>query len=197
MKKKVRHERYPDLGIGVVKSEQEGKSTVQFADKLIVFPTEQLIEEPLYQPIYVYRNGERYEELSAVRQEMIDWIVSECRDWKSVSELVKKATTRFADYVVNETPFLNQGGFDPMFVVSRQHPGALIKSGLLIFKKAPPKSGHQWIFKARAAASREEILSAIDFALIKNKFVFVETKNADNDRPGIQAVDSCVAAGGV
>lgn len=42
MATKVVHEKYPELGIGVVLSEQDGRSMVQFGSRVIVFPSTEL-----------------------------------------------------------------------------------------------------------------------------------------------------------
>jgi hypothetical protein len=193
MNTRVGHPKYPELGVGEVINETNGKATVEFEDKTIVFPLVDLEVIPSRDVVYAYRDGEKIA-LGEVKKEQIDFVVAQSQDWVSVDDLVKKVTKHFSEYTMEDGSPLNQGGFDPMFCVSRKNPGILIRTGKLIFSKAPKNSGCQWLFKSRAAASQQEILAAVDCALAKDKFVFAETTDANSDRLGVQAVDSCVTA---
>ncbi len=202
MKLTVEHPSYPELGQGQVISEKDGKASVEFENngnfKTIVFPMSDLsvIASPRVQA-FVYRDGEKYRPLEEVKKEQSEFVLSECVGWTTVQELVRKVTKHFSEYTMEDGSPLNQGGFDPMFCVTKKNPGCFIKTGLLIFRKARPQSGCQWEFKARTSASQQEIMACVTSALERNKFVFVESIDADNYRPGVQEVDPLVAAGGV
>ena len=195
---KVKHSKYPELGIMVVDDEYpDGRVSVERENgAILVFPFEELTEVSSQSQTFVYR-GEEKIPLSEVKDDQIECVLEGAKDWTTVYAQVLRVTKQFSEYRMADGSPLNQGGFDPMFCTTAKNPGYFIREGLLIFRKAAPGSGCTWEYKTRAAASEQEIQDCVDLATEKNKFIFEEKTNVDNDRCGIQTPDSFAVAGGV
>lgn len=171
---KVRHPDYTHLETGEIISgpDENGKVIVKFpgAKSAIQFSLADLIVIPTATK-FVLRGGDKIP-VEELKKEQIDFVLSELQTWGTVGELVNKVSKHFSEYTEMDGAPLNQGGFDPMFVTTRKHPGLLIITGMLIYRKAAPRTGAQNEFKARAAATPEEIESARTEALARNKFVY-------------------------
>ena len=161
----VEHPKYPELGQGEVVSENEGKATVEFKIRTIVFPLSDLtVVPPTRKQIFV-RRGEEKILLDEVKKEQIEFVMAESQDWTTVQELVNKTTKHFSQYTMEDGSPLNQGGFDPMFCVSRQNPGILIRTGKIIFPD-PVRHGIEM------SADLQDLISKVRFKSFKNEFSF-------------------------
>lgn len=187
LNKNVEYPKYPELGIGrVVEENGVDKVTVLF-DKghQSVLPISDLVIVPSRKQIFIYRGDEKFT-LGEVKQDQIDFVLEKAVVWITVEDLVTEVTKRFSEYRTEDGKHLNQGGFDPMFVITQRNPGFLIKTGKLIFKKAPPKSGSHHVFKSRVASSQSEIEQCEQYARNRGKFVYGDKSDADNNQSGVQ-----------
>jgi hypothetical protein len=133
---------------------------------------------PTRREVFVVKNNGDRISLGEVKKEQIDFVLSVATEWTTVDTFVKKVTQQFSEYRMEDGAPLNQGGFDPMFVVSHRNPGVLVRTGLLIFRPAPQGSGSQWEFKSRTAATQQEISEAGNYAAGRGKFVYQEEQEA-------------------
>jgi len=174
---KVRHIFREKLGI-VNAINSDGSFEVNFGNGNEKTSSKYL--EPESRTKYFYSDTGKISE-KEVKKEIKDYIVQEGQNWFAVDDMVIKATNHFIKYRdINGKP-LNQGGFDPLFVITKSHPGEFIKKELLIFRKATGErkiNGAKYEFKVREASTQEEILESLEFAKSKNKYVYLGNENA-------------------
>ena len=173
---------FSDGGVNLYHMLRDGEDKAKALASEVNLATEEEVEKwkqskvvpstkPQRKVVFVIRGDERIP-LSEVKTAQVDFVVSTAREWTTVDAFVNKITQQFSEYRMEDGAPLNQGGFDPMFCVTSKNPGALIKSGLLIFRPAPKGSGAQWEFKSRTAATQEEISEARNYAFKRNKFLY-------------------------
>lgn len=175
----MKHEEYPELGIGVVLNETEEKMEVEFGDRVIKFPKNSLTVIPKNDIVY---RGEEVFSLDRVDEQQKDFLFSEevSGSWASVHDFVVKLTSHFSEYRMADGSPLNQGGFDPKLCVTWKNPGEFIRSGEMIYRKAPKGKRTRWEYKARKYATAADISQHVKDATTYGRFIYSEFNKEQN-----------------
>lgn len=133
--------------------------------------TENLLPFPQRKQQIVEKAGQPYRPANEVKSEIVEWIITQLAEWRTVTALVVEATKEFADLTLGGTPFFNQGGFDPLFVVSTKNPGQLLRDGHCIYRRSLANDGSRFEFRSRDTATPQEFAECVSLALSINKFI--------------------------
>jgi hypothetical protein len=113
------------------------------------------------------------ESVMSINERRKEWLFEQMNGhWRTVDWLSKYSVEEFPDFIVHDTPIVNQGWFDPKFCVTRRHPGQYIKSGELIFRRSQTGGKSRYEYTLRSSATEEEILECESFAAECGLFIF-------------------------